>query len=371
MTGRILIPFLLVSLSWLACKGISNQNIRPNVTRIASTAGRTDGDIVPSPSKEDQEGSGRLFADERQYCDSSPEADAFAEGCTLADAVGDHNPKMIAIWGGKRTNESLFLRGYFDSPETWLEDGLEHFYALNNRFPVDWRELEKSGCFPICPLDPVTGDEYKFGVMPRDETDLLDIGLQISERGWQATRNTQGASDNTYRKETTDLSLRDAQDYGDVGYLMTWFTNGEAMRGEMLARTLHKVVEDYESRRNEMPDNPDKLLDGLWLVMEGWAANDPNVSIHAPSTFVFGLDKNLECVVAFWIDSGNTMYSDVRRYSPWPQGGWTHVPTFREWCHRQADNYYGEDWPDFFDTQPSDYAPPVILWKCSLKIEGQ
>ncbi len=138
------------------------------------------------------------------------------------------------------------------------------------------------------------------------------------------------------------------------------------LRGDLMASVLNFILNDYQFRRSNMPNSADELLDGLWQVAQPWAANDPTVDCPQSSSFVFGLDSWSEFAIAKWRDDQGNTYIKSFDYSPWPKGGWDHVPTYSELCERQVQNGYSIDCDEPPHSFPDDYEPPLVLWKCSL-----
>ncbi len=291
------------------------------------------------------------------------------EGLSMEDVAGEHNPRMIGIWGGKFTRQPWFLRSEHSDDRLFFGLGLRCFQALYGRFPADWNELNRSGLNPIQPLDPVTGQEYCYAVAPKSATDFVNIDLQTSAAAWRATFNVPIFPRGEWVIRTLDLDLRRQSDWNaDFRLdLRSDYPNISAMRGIWLAITLDHILVDHVLRRAKMPETAEQLLDCLWTVKQEWATNDSDVDITQPGTFFFGVDKGNEIAVAVWRDRNAGVYWKVYDYSPWPEGGWDSVPSAVQLMNFHNEASYGNevDWySQHFELD--GYEPDVVLWRCFL-----
>jgi len=298
-------------------------------------------------------------------CDPIPEMDALIAGCGIDDVLGPHNPRMIQIWGGHLTQQEWFLREpSFAFAISELRLGLAYFRILHGRLPVSWHEFESSCLLPLRPLDPITGRPYNYLAAEQPRESILDFSVSTGTADWVITGRYQTSDGNLEQFTDSDLSHMRYQWWEED--MRAQYSSIVALRGNLLASVLNSVLNDYQFRRNSMPESGKQLLDGLWQVAQGWARNDPTVNCLEPSSFVFGLDRRSELALARWTDDQGNIHIKSFDYSPWPEGGWDHVPTYSELCQRQVQNGYSIDCDEHPDSFPVGYEPPLVLWKCSL-----
>jgi hypothetical protein len=296
--------------------------------------------------------------------ESEEEARALVEGCTLADVIGDHNPKMIGIWGGRLTHQSWFLRAAVWNRDRF-EEHLTYYWLAFCQLPIDLADLHAEGFLPIIGLDPVTGEAYRYGSPITGKEDFADVALETSVTDWAIKQQAPHLPKGEWRRceqhvgcdeWPEDLAERTRQAY----------PNPTALRGAHLSWQLSWMLFDYATRRDMMPISNEDLLDGLWTVDEPWARDNPSLDWTKPGGFMFGIDECNEVAVAIWRDEQGTVYKEAYRFSPWPTQGWQKVPDFFEYIERSQARPFYERLDSFFDQVPPDYVPEIQLWICSL-----
>ena len=306
---------------------------------------------------------------------SSADLDNLAEGMCIGDVTNSHNPHMIAIWGGTYTKSESFLRSYREDPALSLENALVYFYAATRRYPRNIAEVDELGYFPIRPVDPIIGNWYKYGDYPGSQRDFMNIGIETSsDRDWIITLYRPINPEGEWKKEVDSLNVWIDQDKenGYLKQLADEYGNDEAMRGAILSDQLRCALRSYVYRRNKMPTNANALLDGIWVVAENWAEYDATVDVSSPGVFCFGIDSAARMACAYWRDTGGKLYTAGFQYNPWPDSGWTHVPTYTEYIHRFDPRLIMFDsYSSVPDGLGITYIPPIILWKCKLQLQSR
>lgn len=302
---------------------------------------------------------------------SDSRLDALAEGCTLEDVIGDHNPKMIAIWAGNLTHQEWFLRRQrANQPVVFLNLALQNYYILNHEFPRDIAQLDDIGFLPLEPLDPITEESYQYGPHIGDSEDILSIGVDTSSEAWVINLPSYD--------ELGDLQIYSFDLVQDILFRSKIFQNyyfseiereypeAEAMRGYHLASRLNSILYDFVTRRNDIPKNDVELLDGLWIVREDWATCDLSLDESLTGVFIFGIDHTAECAFARWTDTEGKEYCIAWEYSPLPDYGWDYVPTWNEYAQRFSDGCYGSLLGSSYSINGSNFDLSLVLWKCNI-----
>ena len=276
---------------------------------------------------------------------------------TFEDAFGDHNPLMIAGWGGEKTREAWFLRCARQSPRMMLLDmGMSNYYARHSEFPSSWQALDESGYFPIRPIDPITSQPFCFTKAPEANDDFVNMLTEATSTEWVVKGQAIKFPEGEYYPYEWDFGAED--DYYIIIAEQDFdrFPSDYAMRGFNLTRAVEYVLKDFEGRRAEMPETHEQLLDSLWYVANEWAENDPSIDYTQPGGFMFGIDQGKGISYAIWRDESGQEYVETWRWDPWPVG-WQEMPT--------AEPREGEHGVPWFDPEP-DFVPETILWTCNL-----
>ena len=286
---------------------------------------------------------------------SSPDR---AVALTLDDVFGAHNPKMIGGWGGMKTHETWFLRRVRDYNRfNLLQNGLNYMYAQFGQFPSSWEQLDEAGFFPIRSLDPINGSQIDFQSQPTSDDDFIHVWTEAGSNGWSIDGQTPMYPDGEWMSHTWDFNPPTEEMGMEIAdYRTRTYPNPTAMKGAMFADALESVLFDYAHRRALMPVSSEDMLDGLWVIANDWAANDPDIDPNALGGFLFGIDESELLSIAVWYDDQGNRYSSAWKWDPWPDG-WEHVPVAGE-----SAGYEGLPWTDY----PEDFTPATVLWTCSL-----
>ncbi len=298
--------------------------------------------------------------DDRQSLEQEPVA-----GLNLSDVTGEHNPRMIAIWGGELTKESWFLQS-----ESWgriseLTRGLEHFCAYFRRLPNSVDELEDQGFLPIRPTDPVSGQPICYGEDPSANDDFVHVGVTCYASSWAFCYQYPKFPDGRWAQVEEEFEApKTEEDFCEQ--LRSRYPSIRAMRGALLASMLNMMVYYYVWRRNKMPTTAEEMLDGLWYVSANWARDTEAVDPTEPGSFLFSLDRSMESAFAAWRDEEGYSYQLQYRYSPWPTGGWNRVPTLNEYYDRFQTGQYGTTVGMSSETDSPISVPGKVIWTCKL-----
>ena len=301
---------------------------------------------------------------------SSEIFEEYVSDCTLEDVVGEHNPRFIGIWGGKLTSEPWFIRF---ATVSWrfmnLRTGLEYYFAVHNEYPRSWEQFAESTFYPIRPLDPVTSEPLRYDCQPRSNDDFTNIGIEASPAQWRIAYQAPSMPDGEWVHLEIEIDPFERHDEAYYEDIRSSWPTAASVTGAVLAESLDTVLWHYVHRRNEIPSNADDLLDGLYSA-EPWAASRTGLILSHPGTFVFGVDRDRGWAAAIWRDEAGQVYSKLHDYSPWPEDGWDHVPTWPEIAYLQADASYSNPYTEGVgDFDPSTYVPPTVLWTCSLPVD--
>jgi len=281
-----------------------------------------------------------------------------AASLTLDDVFGEHNPKMIGGWGGMKTHEEWFLRRVRDYNRfNLLQNGLSYWYAQYGQFPSSWEQLDEAGFFPIRPLDPISGSQINFHSQPTSDDDFIHVWSAAGYAGWSIDGRTPMYPDGEWISHTWDFNPpTDEMGLEIADYRAQMYPNAIAMKGAMFADALESVLFDYAHRRALMPASSDEMLDGLWVVANDRAANNPAVDPDEPGGFLFGIDESEMLSIAVWYDDQGNKYSLAWKWNPWPDG-WEDIPKAGE-----SEGYEGLPWTAY----PEDFIPATVLWTCSF-----
>ncbi|MFH1675542.1 MAG: hypothetical protein ABIC40_00860 [bacterium] len=220
-------------------------------------------------------------------------------------------------------------------------------------------ELNESGYFPIRPVDPIDLTPINFGNSLPEGQDFVNLKVEPSVGSWVIKGKGILFPNNEWidYEWKVDSPLAFESGKNIMFDRQEKYPNAEAMRGAMLAQTFYFVVFDYETRRAEIPETADKMLD-LWYVYNDWGKNDPDIESFTPGTFTMGISPKDHIVVFMWYDLDGNFYSDAHSWNPWPEG-WKHVPTAED-----IERDHGLPLTNGVD---KNYVPEKIIWKCSLK----
>lgn len=294
-------------------------------------------------------------------------------GCSLDDVVGEHNPRMIGIWGGKLTQEVWFIRNARSGKRIQsIAISFEYFEALHGRLPSDMEEFIESKFFAIQPLDPITGNLFNYTTVPSNIEDYLNLCLAPSGDTWMLVWAIRPG----FAKNEPQINERDLRDLigteGNQKELFDEYPNLIALRGALLSELLNYILYDFQIRRNQMPETPEAFLDGLYQVSESWAENDPQWQLDLPCGFLFGIDKSLELAIGIWQDEFGQYFYYAVDYSPWPEGGWIEVPSWNDLILRPQNAFHTFNRSNYLVESGNitpDFVPEIILWQSNLMNE--
>ncbi|HDS30606.1 MAG TPA: hypothetical protein ENN67_06120 [Firmicutes bacterium] len=266
---------------------------------------------------------------------------------------------MIGGIGGTKTQNDWYLRCVW-SPKRieTIRTGLDFYYAANSSFPSSFTELSDKGYFPLRPLDPITAEPIEYAVYPETSDDFDHLSIDSSTDEWRITGQSPDLTGSWFQ---FTWEIPAPQDFWAKlsNNRSKWYPNDVAMRGAMLGEVFRMLLMDYQMRRARLPESSDDLLDGLWIVNDEWAKDNPDLNLFEPGVFVFGLFEDSPKAFAWWTDLSGQVYSETWKYNPWRTSGWLSPP--------QPEDYEGAtNYPD--GPLPDDFVPnnDNIIWSCFL-----
>jgi len=278
---------------------------------------------------------------------------------TMEEVFGEHNPKMISGVGRELTHEEWYLRcARQGSRLEPLRTALDFFHAQHERYPANWNELKSEGFYPMSAVDPINGEIMDFNRQPTSEDDFTGFTVAASTSGWLVYGQAFDFIERQWYSETWEYDVHDDIQSQAMKTYRRSYPSSIAKRGALLAQLLAHCTIDYEIRRAEMPESPEQMLDGLWVVNDEWAEHKPGIDWQAPGCFMFGIDSNEQVAVAIWRDTDGAIFTEAWKWDPWP-AGWENWP----WPGKPKPGDHG--FP-VIKPVPDDFIPETILWTCSL-----